>query len=122
MTLVRVAATSDIPEGEARGFTVDGAQIAVVNLGDGEFRAVGDVCSHAHAFLHEGEVDTDFETVECPKHGSTFDLETGRPRTLPATMPVPAYKVKIENDEILIEVNGGVGASPAPRQDEVKSG
>ena len=113
MTLVRVAATTDIPEGEARGFTVDGTEVAVVNLGGGEFRALGDICSHAHAFLHEGEVDTDFETIECPKHGSTFDLESGKPRTLPATMPVPAYKLKVENDELLIEVNGEAGARPA---------
>jgi 3-phenylpropionate/trans-cinnamate dioxygenase ferredoxin subunit len=107
MTLVKVALASDIPEGEARGFTVDGREVAVVNLGGGEFRAVDDICSHAHSHLSEGEVDTDFETIECPKHGSTFDLESGRPRSLPATMPVQGYKVKVENDEILIEVNGG---------------
>ncbi len=102
--LRKVAATTDIPEGEARGFTVDGRQIAVANLGGGEFRAVADICSHAHAFLHEGEVDVDFETIECPKHGSTFDLNTGKPRTLPATVPVRVYNVKVEGDDILIEV------------------
>jgi len=52
-------------------------------------------------------VDCDFGTIECPKHGSTFDLDTGMPRTLPATMPVRSYNVKVENDEIQIEVNGG---------------
>ena len=107
MTLVKVALAGDIPEGEARGFMVDGREVAVANLGGGEFRAVDDICSHAHSHLSEGEVDVDFETIECPKHGSTFDLETGRPRTLPATMPVSTYNVKVENDEILIEVNGG---------------
>ena len=107
MTLVKVALAGDIPEGEARGFTVDGHEVAVVNLGGGEFRAVDDICSHAHSHLSEGEVDVDFETIECAKHGSTFDLETGRPRTLPATMPVSTYNVKVENDEILIEVNDG---------------
>jgi 3-phenylpropionate/trans-cinnamate dioxygenase ferredoxin subunit len=107
MALVRVAATGDIPEGEARGFTVDGREVAVVNVGGGEFRVLADICSHAHAHLSEGEVDVDFETIECPKHGSTFDLETGRPRSLPATMPVPVYKVKIEDDDILIEVDDG---------------
>lgn len=99
-----VAKVSDIPEGEARRFDVDGHAIAVVNLGDGEFRAIGDVCSHAEAYLHEGEVDVDLETIECPRHGSTFDLETGRPRSLPATQPVPAYRVKVEDDEIKVEL------------------
>ena len=99
-----VAKVSDIPEGEARCFDVDGHSIAVVNLGDGEFRAIGDVCSHAEAYLHEGEVDVDMETIECPRHGSTFDLDTGRPRSLPATRPVPAYRVKVEDDEIKVEL------------------
>ena len=104
MSLVTVARVDEIPEGEARRFDVDGKAIAVVNLGGGEFRAIGDVCSHAEAYLHEGEVDVDFETIECPRHGSTFDLETGRPRSLPATQPVPAYNVKIEDDEIKVEL------------------
>jgi 3-phenylpropionate/trans-cinnamate dioxygenase ferredoxin subunit len=85
---------------------VDGRDIAVANLGEGQFRALGDICSHAHAHLHEGEVDVDFETIECPRHGSTFDLETGKPRGLPATMPVPVYNVKIEGDEVKVEIDG----------------
>ena len=63
------------------------------------------ICTHAHYFLDEGEVDVDEGTIECPKHGSTFDLETGRPRSLPATVPVDMYPVKLENDDVMIEVN-----------------
>ena len=105
MALIKVAGTGDIPEGEARRFDVDGRLVAVANLGEEGFRAVDAICSHAHYFLDEGEVDPDFETIECPKHGSTFDLNTGKPRTLPATTPVRAYNVKVEGDDILIEVN-----------------
>ena len=105
MALVTVARTADIPEGEVRQFHVNGQDIAVANVGDGQFRAVGDICSHAHAHLHEGEVDLDFETIECPRHGSTFDLETGRPRSLPATLPVPVYAVKVEDDEVKVEID-----------------
>jgi 3-phenylpropionate/trans-cinnamate dioxygenase ferredoxin subunit len=105
MPLVTVCRTDEIPEGEARRFEVDGHQLAVANLGEEGFRAVGDICSHAHAHLHEGEVDTDFGTIECPKHGSTFDLETGRPKSLPATMPVPSYPVKVEDDEVKVEID-----------------
>jgi 3-phenylpropionate/trans-cinnamate dioxygenase ferredoxin component len=104
MGLVTVARTSDVPEGEARRFEVNGHEIALVNLGDGEFRAIGDICSHAHAHLHEGEVDLDFETIECPRHGSTFDLDSGSPRSLPATSPVPVFAVKVEDDEIKVEL------------------
>jgi 3-phenylpropionate/trans-cinnamate dioxygenase ferredoxin subunit len=105
MALIKVAVAGDIPAGEARRFEVDGRLVAVANLGDEGFRAVDAICSHAQYFLDEGEVDVDFETIECPKHGSTFDLNTGKPRTLPATMPVRAYPVKMEGDDILIEVD-----------------
>ena len=102
--LREVAPVSDVPEGEARRFEVDGVEVAVVNLGPDGFRAIGDICSHALYHLSEGEVDTDDLTIECPKHGSTFDLENGRPRSLPATAPVPVFPVKVEDDRILIEV------------------
>jgi 3-phenylpropionate/trans-cinnamate dioxygenase ferredoxin subunit len=105
MALVRLCTVSDVPDGEVRRFEVDHRPIAVVNLGDEGFRAVDAICSHAHYFLDEGEVDVDLETIECPKHGSTFDLNTGKTRTLPATVPVQVFPVKIENDDILIEVN-----------------
>ena len=105
MALVRLCSASDVPAGEIRRFEVDHRPVAVVNLGDEGFRAIDAICSHAHYFLDEGEVDVDLETIECPKHGSTFDLTTGKPRTLPATLAVQVFPVKIENADILIEVN-----------------
>jgi 3-phenylpropionate/trans-cinnamate dioxygenase ferredoxin subunit len=102
--LHEVAKTTDIPEGEARRFVVDRVEIAVANVGDGEFLAVDDICSHAESSLSEGEVDVDDETIECARHGSTFDLRSGRPTVLPATVPVPTFPVKIEGDTILIEL------------------
>ncbi len=104
MAEVVIGRAGEVPEGEARRFEVDGREIAVVNLGGGEYRAIGDVCSHAEAHLHEGEVDPDLETIECPRHGSTFDLATGDPRSLPATMPVPTYDITVENDELKVEI------------------
>jgi 3-phenylpropionate/trans-cinnamate dioxygenase ferredoxin subunit len=102
--LVEVARTDDLGEGEAMKVVVEGHEVALVNLGGGEFRAVDDICSHAHYFLSEGEVDAEDRTIECPKHGSVFDLDTGVPRSLPATVPVATYRVKVEGDRVLIEV------------------
>jgi 3-phenylpropionate/trans-cinnamate dioxygenase ferredoxin subunit len=106
MTLIKVCSAQDVPEGQARQFTLpSGRLIAIANLGPEEgYRAIDDVCSHQEFYLHEGEVDPDFETIECPKHGSVFDLNTGKPRSLPATIPLPVYAVKVEGDDILIEV------------------
>jgi 3-phenylpropionate/trans-cinnamate dioxygenase ferredoxin subunit len=104
MGLVRVCGVGDIPAGEARRFAVGEREIAVVNLGDDGFRAVDAVCSHAHEYLDEGEVDVEERTIECPKHGSTFELETGKPCSLPAIVPVDVFAVKVENDDLMIEV------------------
>jgi len=101
---VRVCSVGDVPAGEARRFAVDGRLVAVVNLGDEGFRAVDALCSHEHYYLDEGEVDVDLETIECPKHGSTFDLATGRARTLPAITPVDVFTVMVTDDDVLIEV------------------
>ena len=101
---VRVCSVDEVPEGEARRFAVDGRLVAVVNLGDEGFRAVDAICSHEHYYLDEGEVDVDLETIECPKHGSTFDLDTGKARTLPAIKPVDVFPVTVTDDDVLIEV------------------
>ena len=104
MALMKLCSVSDVPVGEARRFAVGDGWVAVANLGDDGFRAVDAICSHEHFFLDDGEVDVDDHTIECAKHGSTFDLETGNPRTLPAVRPVAVYDVKIDDDDILIEV------------------
>jgi len=101
---VRVCSVGDVPAGEARRFAVDGRLVAVVNLGEDGFHAVDAICSHEHSFLDEGEVDVDEATIECPKHGSTFDLETGRAIVLPAISPVEVYPVTVSEDDVLIEV------------------
>jgi 3-phenylpropionate/trans-cinnamate dioxygenase ferredoxin subunit len=105
VALVRVCAASEVPEGEAKRVAVGDREIAVVNLGADGFRAVDAVCSHAHYHLDEGDVDVEEATIECPKHGSTFDLETGRPRSLPATVPVEVFPVKVDDDDVMIEVD-----------------
>lgn len=102
--LVEIGRTSDIPEGEVRRFIVERIEVAVANLGNGTFLAVDDICSHAEASLSEGDVDVEDETIECPRHGSVFDLRTGNPRSLPATAPVLTFPVKVEGETILVEL------------------
>lgn len=91
---VKVAAIEELTEGKGHLFEVSGVPVAVFRIGD-EVYAIGDTCSHAEASLSEGEL-WDYD-VECPRHGSEFDVRSGEPRSLPATRPVPAYPVKVEN-------------------------
>jgi 3-phenylpropionate/trans-cinnamate dioxygenase ferredoxin subunit len=79
-------------------------EIAVVNC-NGTFYAIEDRCSHDDGPLVEGGLDQDKCTVECPRHGSLFDLKTGKPLTLPAYVPVDTYVVTVENDTIKLEVD-----------------
>ena len=103
MTLHRLCATADVADGEARRFDVGDHRIALVRLSD-EWFALGDTCSHADVSLSEGEVLIEDCALECWKHGSSFDLRTGEPQSLPATRPVPVYALKVEGDEVLVEL------------------
>lgn len=99
MSWMRVAPLSDLPEGRGVRVDVGDRRVAVFRVGDDVY-AIGDRCSHAEASLSEGEV-FDHE-VECPRHGSEFDLRTGEPQSLPATRPVPVYEVKIEDGTVFL--------------------
>lgn len=102
---VRLCGADEISQGEARRFVVGSHEIAVARVGEETF-AIGDVCSHGHFLLSEGEVDEDECTLECPKHGSCFNLRTGEPETLPATVPVAVYPLKTEGGSLLVGVPG----------------
>jgi 3-phenylpropionate/trans-cinnamate dioxygenase ferredoxin subunit len=94
VAVVEICKLDDLVDGAARRFDVEGHRLAVVRIGEDVY-VIGDRCSHQDVSLSEGEVDVDEGTVECWKHGSTFDLKTGEPTTLPATLPVPTYEVSV---------------------------
>ena len=100
---VRLCGRDDLAPGTARRFEVDGHPVALVRIDD-DFYAVGDTCSHEDYSLSEGEVLAEECEIECWKHGSTFDLCTGEPRSLPATKAVPVYRVRLEGDDVMVEL------------------
>ncbi len=106
MAFRRVCALSDVPERGAVRLELDDVDVAVARL-DGEVYAVEDVCSHAEVALSEGDVDRvdGAPTIECWLHGSCFDLRTGEPTNLPATEPVSVYPVRVEGDDVLVDVD-----------------
>jgi 3-phenylpropionate/trans-cinnamate dioxygenase ferredoxin component len=93
--------TDELGPGEARRFDVADRRIALVRTDDGFF-AIDDRCSHEDYSLAEGEVWADEGLIECPRHGSTFDLRTGQPCSLPATQPVAVYDVVVDGDTVSV--------------------
>jgi 3-phenylpropionate/trans-cinnamate dioxygenase ferredoxin subunit len=108
----RVCGLSEVPEDGALRVELPDVDIAVVNF-DGDVYAIEDVCSHAEIALSEGEVEEvdGAPTIECALHGSCFDLRTGEPTNLPATEPVPVYPVRVEGDDVYVDVTAPLAAA-----------
>jgi 3-phenylpropionate/trans-cinnamate dioxygenase ferredoxin subunit len=100
---IEVCPISELPPGAMRLVMFEDLEIGVFNCA-GTVYAIEDRCSHDDGPLVEGILDEDACTVECPRHGSLFDLKTGRPKTLPAYEPVDTFPVVIENETIKVEV------------------
>jgi 3-phenylpropionate/trans-cinnamate dioxygenase ferredoxin subunit len=91
----------ELGDGGVKRVDVDGAAVAVVRIGDDVY-AIDDVCSHANVSLSGGEVWCDELELECPQHGSAFNLVTGIPSTLPATQPVAVYDASVSDGRVVV--------------------
>jgi 3-phenylpropionate/trans-cinnamate dioxygenase ferredoxin subunit len=102
--LIDICPLEDLPPGEKRLVEWEDLEIGVVNC-RGELFAIEDRCSHDDGPLAEGEFDMEACTIECPRHGSIFDLRTGTPQTHPAYVPVDTFPVVVEDGVIRVEVD-----------------
>jgi 3-phenylpropionate/trans-cinnamate dioxygenase ferredoxin component len=100
---VEVVKVDDVPPGSATVVDVKGVEIALVNSG-GEYFAIGNECPHAGGPLGEGDL-VEENQLECPLHGSVFDITTGEPVVGPADEPVPTYPTKVSNGVVSIAVD-----------------
>ena len=98
---VDVGPATALPPGSTLAVEIDGEVVGLYNV-SGDIYAMDDLCTHDEAYLSEGDFDADAGTVRCPQHSSHFDVRTGRPRSLPAILPVAVYEAKIEGDRILV--------------------
>ena len=96
---VKVAETKDIQSSQMKAVEVDGKKVCVANV-EGKHYAIGNVCTHVGGPLAEGTLEG-YE-VECPWHGSKFDVRTGEPTRPPAKRSEPSYEVKVDGNNILI--------------------
>jgi 3-phenylpropionate/trans-cinnamate dioxygenase ferredoxin subunit len=101
VAFVRAARVAEIPEGLVKVVQVGDEEVALCNVA-GTIFAVANVCTHDDGPLGDGYLLGD--EIECPRHGARFDVRTGSVRTLPAIVPVPTFEVRIDGDDILVDV------------------
>ena len=83
----------------------DGSEkpFAIIRTDDGAFYALDDTCTHGQVSLSEGDVEGC--EIECWAHGGRFDVRTGAPTELPALSPVKAYPVRIDGEQVLVDID-----------------
>lgn len=102
--LIDICPADSLPPGAVRLVEWEDLEIGVFNCA-GELLAIEDRCSHDDGELIEGGLDEAACTIECPRHGSVFDLRTGTPLNLPAYEPVDTFPVTVQDGMIKIEVD-----------------
>ncbi|MFQ5890686.1 MAG: Rieske (2Fe-2S) protein [Gemmatimonadota bacterium] len=100
-TFHKVADVNELAPGTGKAVEVGGRQIALFNVG-GTFYAIGDACTHRGGSLSEGALEG--TTVTCPLHGAEFEVTTGKNLTPPAPGEVPSYKVRVEGNDVEVEI------------------
>jgi 3-phenylpropionate/trans-cinnamate dioxygenase ferredoxin component len=98
-----VGPVEELPPGEVKIVRDGTLAIGVYNI-DGEYYAIEDRCSHDDGPLCEGDFEPEEAVVICPRHGSRFDIRSGRPLTLPAYIPVDTFEVKVEDGFLRVVV------------------
>ncbi len=95
------AEAKDLIPGTMLAARVDGKALLLVNL-EGELYAMSDFCTHQKCYLHNGKLEG--KVLTCPCHSADFDVTTGAALSAPAKDPLPMYSVKVEGNDILVEI------------------
>lgn len=96
---VKVADLGELTPGDMKVVEVGPDQVLLVNV-DGTIYALEDICSHAYASLSEGDLSG--EEIECPLHGSAFNVLTGEALTPPADENIRTFEVRIDGQDVLL--------------------
>jgi 3-phenylpropionate/trans-cinnamate dioxygenase ferredoxin subunit len=102
VAFVKAAKAGDIPPGRVKIVEIGDEDVALCNV-EGDFYAIANVCSHDDGPLGEGYLLGD--EIECPRHGARFNVRSGEVKSLPAIIAIPTFAVKVEGDDILVDVD-----------------
>ena len=103
MAELDVCPVEELPPGEVKIVRAGELAIGVYNA-DGELYAIEDRCSHDDGPLAEGDWDPEELVAICPRHGSRFDIQTGKALSLPAYLPVETFPVRVVEGIVKVTV------------------
>jgi len=98
---IKACTLDQVKTGQLFSFLHIDKKILVANQ-KGKIYATDLICTHADADLSTGFLSD--EGVRCPLHLSIFNLQNGKPQNLPAEIPLKTYNVKIDHNEIYVEI------------------
>lgn len=112
MSEIRAATLADVTPGQPLLVEVDGARVVLVRAAD-QIHAFGDECAHQGGPLSAGKLTG--TRLACPWHGWTYDVRTGRCLFPPRGGAVPSYPVRVDGDDVWVDVGASSddGGSPA---------
>lgn len=107
MTGIKVAKTSEIVPGNMMGVEIDSKRYLIANV-DGKYHAMDGTCSHMAGQLWKGKLEG--AVVQCPRHGSRFDVRTGEVVSqvkiplIGKAKPLRTYQIEVRGDDLYIEL------------------
>jgi nitrite reductase/ring-hydroxylating ferredoxin subunit len=101
---MRVAAVSDVAEGQVHAVRVGDREIALYQLPGGEYHATDNICTHEYAQLSDGWLEDG--CIECPLHAARFDVRTGKALCAPAEQDLDVFETRVEGDDLLLKMPG----------------
>ena len=101
MSWTQVATADELKPGDRKSVFIDDEPVLLVRVDDAYY-AIDDVCTHDEGSLDQGVLE-DFD-IECPRHGARFDVRTGEVTALPASLPIDTFEVRVQGDDIQIDV------------------
>lgn len=107
MAYVRVCGVGDLGADGMAGFYLDGSEVLVLRDRQGAIRAFDGICPHQDSLLADGHFDG--VTIICGAHGWMFNAMTGMGIN-PSSCRIAPYPVRIEGDEIYVDIDGEVAA------------
>lgn len=104
MTQVRLIGCAAMEKGTMQRVELDGLAVCVARTDDGLYHAINDRCTHEDVELSGGYLIGN--EIECPLHGSLFDIVTGEVCGLPADTDATVYPITVDGDDLVVQLAG----------------